>query len=287
MIPRVQECVWAFDLEWVPDPLSGRLVLDLPDSLSDAEVIQAMWQAGGATAETPRPFLKYAWCRIVSVSALQRRLRDGKPELSLMWLPRSLDDSGENSETAILGKFLSAIGTHQPQLVGFNSRNSDLRIMAQRAVALGLSAEGFCRRPAKPWEGPDYFARDNPIHVDLMEILGSWGGKGMVSLHDMVTISGIPGKFDTGGAQVADLWLNGEWEKIVRYNCFDAISTYLLWLRMAHLAGHFSDVSYEEEQESVRQLLMSLAETEEGAYLEAYFDEWQRLESRVQSRGTR
>lgn len=279
MIPAVQPCVWAFDLEWAPDPRAGRLLLQLPADLPDADVVQAMWKAGGATDENPMPFLKLAWCRVVSVAAVQRRVRNGHIELNLLWLPRHVDNPAENAESAVLGTFLDAIGRLRPQLVGFNSRGSDLRIMLQRAVTLGLRAPAFCERPNKPWEGPDYFARDNPAHVDLMESLGTWGAKGMVSLHDMTTLSGIPGKIDTGGEQVAAMWLRGAWREIVQYNCFDAISTYLLWLRMAHFTGHFTSETYEEEQESVRQLLMSLAETPDGAYLETYFDEWHRLES--------
>ena len=279
MIPNVHHCVWAFDLEWAPDPRAGRVLLDLGDDVSDAEVIAAMWKAGGATDENPRPFLKLAWCRVLSVAAVQRRVRKDRVELNLLWLPRNPEDPAENAETTILGKFLGAIGQLRPQLVGFNSRGSDLRILIQRAVALGLQAPGFCERPNKPWEGFDYFARENPAHIDLMDVLGTWGAKGTVSLNDMSRLSGIPGKLDTDGEQVADLWMRGEWQKIVRYNCFDAISTYLLWLRLAHFAGHFNSDAYDEEQENVRQLLMSLADTPEGAYLETYFDEWHRLEA--------
>ena len=34
MIKTVEDRVWAFDLEWVPDPLAGRLLLDLVDRAS-------------------------------------------------------------------------------------------------------------------------------------------------------------------------------------------------------------------------------------------------------------
>lgn len=46
--------IFAFDAEWVPDPATGRRVLDLPGDLPDEAVIERMWAYGGATeAESP------------------------------------------------------------------------------------------------------------------------------------------------------------------------------------------------------------------------------------------
>ena len=99
-----------------------------------------------------------------------------------------------------------------------------------------------------------------------------------MSLNELATLSGIPGKFETEGEQVAHLWLAGQWKAIVQYNCFDALTTYLVWLRAAHFSGHFNDAQYDEEQELVRQLIMDESEKEGGEYLGAYLDEWIRLE---------
>ena len=49
MIKNVKKKVWAFDVEWVPDPLAGKLLYKLPQEMSDAEVMQVMWEMGGAT----------------------------------------------------------------------------------------------------------------------------------------------------------------------------------------------------------------------------------------------
>jgi predicted PolB exonuclease-like 3'-5' exonuclease len=111
-----------------------------------------------------------------------------------------------------------------------------------------------------------------------MDVLGGWGEKRGVSLHEIATVSGIPGKFDTAGEEVAELWLNGKLAEIVHYNCYDALTTYLVWLRLAHFAGHFDNAQYEDEQQRVRDLLMDLSEKPETAFLEAYFDEWERLQ---------
>ena len=44
MFKSVQDKVWAFDAEWVPDPVTGRAVYRLPAELSDEEVVAEMWR---------------------------------------------------------------------------------------------------------------------------------------------------------------------------------------------------------------------------------------------------
>ncbi len=280
MLRAIQDTVWAFDAEWAPDPAAGRVLYGLPPDLPDAAVLAEMWKRNGATAEDPFPFLKTVLCRVLSIAAVQRRSAGGQTKLNLIWLPRDSADAAQCTESAIVGRFLDAVGKHKPQLVGFNSQSSDLRILVQRAVVLGLPCAEFLRRPDKPWEGsPDYLAKgnQNEWNVDLMELVSSWG-KGSVSLHEIASLSGIPGKFGAAGDQVAHLWLAGQWTSIVQYNCCDALSTYLLWLRMARICGRFTAEQYDEEQEHVRQLLMDTAEGSDGEWASAYFDEWTRLQ---------
>ncbi len=284
MLPPVRDLVWVFDCEWAPDPASGRVLYNLPAEWSDAEVVAEMWKRNGATDDNPFPYLRTILCRVLSIAVVQRRLTERGPEVQLLWLPRHPDDPTESSEKETLKKFLEALGQRRPQLVGYNSQNADLKILIQRAVVYGLSLPKFFHRPSKPWDAePDYLARgnSNDWNVDLMEIIGprGAGSTGAVSLHEIATLSGIPGKFQGEGQQVAHLWLAGQWRAIIRYNCCDAITTYLLWLRMAHVAGHFTAEQYEDEQENVRQMLMDLAEQEDGQWAADYLDEWNRLQA--------
>jgi len=75
------------------------------------------------------------------------------------------------------------------------------------------------------------------------------------------------------------MWLDGRLREVVRYNCFDALTTYLLWLRMAHFAGLFDATRYEDEQNLVRELIMQLGEQPETEFLNRYFEEWERLQA--------
>ena len=278
MIKSIKPRVWAFDLEWVPDPLAGRLVHRLTDDLTDLEVLHEMWRRGGATEDDPQPFLKTSLCRIVSVAAVERRERpDGAATVHLMSLPRNPDDELERLESHVVGTFLEALSSRQPQIVGFNSSGSDVPILLQRGLMLGLSAPGFCSRPDKPWEGIDYFARSSDWHVDLKDAVGSWG-MAAPSLHELAVQSGIPGKMDVDGQAVANLWLADDLRKIIAYNEFDALTTYLVWLRLVHLAGLIDGGAYEREQQSVTDLIQQ----EIGAgkiHLQSYLEEWNRLRS--------
>ena len=78
MFRDVKSRVLAFDIEWVPDPESGKVAYELPKDMPDREVIEFMWEQGGATEEEPMPFLKTVLSKIVSISMVFRESdRDG------------------------------------------------------------------------------------------------------------------------------------------------------------------------------------------------------------------
>jgi hypothetical protein len=281
MFKTVRNRVWAFDAEWIPDPSAGRLLYDLPDEMPDVDVLRHMWKEGGATDEDPTPYLKTVVCRIVSVAAVERAFSGSETKLHLLSLPRDVSDPDQISERNIVSTFLDKIGQYRPQLVGFNSASADLKAFIQRAIVLGIQAKDFCSRPNKPWEGDDYFdSRNSEASIDMKEVVGGWG-KATPSLNEIATLSGIPGKIDVDGEKVAFLWLDGKLDEIVAYNEFDALTTYLVWLRVAHFGGHFTDQEYETEQQLVRELVSS--EIENGkTHLQKYLEEWDQLKERIE-----
>jgi hypothetical protein len=277
MFKTIKNRVWAFDAEWIPDPLAGRLLYKLPADLPDKDVFAVMWQKGGATEEDPTPYLKTVLCRIVSIAAVERRLEGTDVKLHLLSLPRDSRDPDQTDERHVVGTFVTKAGQYKPQLVGFNSASADLKAMIQRAVVLGLSMPDFCKRPNKPWEGDDYFdSRNSEASVDLKEVIGGWG-KTAPSLNEIATLSGIPGKMDVDGEQVASLWLNGDLDKIIAYNECDALTTYLLWLRIAYFGGHFTQPQYEQEQKLVREMIDTEIAQNGKEHMKGFLDEWDRL----------
>ncbi len=280
MFKTVQNKIWFFDCEWVPDAVTGRVIYQLADDLDEASVFKEMWERGGATDEDPMPYLKTVLCRVVSIAMITRTLNQGKVSLSLRSLPKDPGSEKESEEYVILDLFLGTIGKHRPQLVGYNSHRSDLKILIQRAAINSVQAADFSRRPEKPWEGIDYFARGSEHNIDLTEIIGGWG-KSSPSLHEMATACGFPGKISVDGNQVASLWLENALDKIVAYNEFDAITTYLLWLRLAFFGGFLTGKAFMDEQQMLRDLLKGEVESGNRPHLQLYLNEWQILESRT------
>ncbi|MDP6654728.1 MAG: 3'-5' exonuclease, partial [SAR324 cluster bacterium] len=194
---------------------------------------------------------------------------------SLTALPHDSADPKQNAEAEILSRFLKAVGEIKPQLVGFNSAKADLKILVQRAVAKGVQAAKFAKRPDKPWDGYDYFvSRNNEGHVDLIEILGSYG-KSNPSLNETATVCGIPGKMGVSGEEVAPMWLEGRLAEIVAYNECDALTTYLIWLRMAFFGGFFDQRQYAEEQARVRNLLSTEGTLPGKEHLLEFLERWE------------
>lgn len=272
MLRPPHHTIWAFDAEWVPDPATGRRVLDLPKEVPDADVLSRMWAKGGATEENPRPYLKTVLCRVVSLAAVVRTVKGGEVSHRLMALP---DSPGPMAEDDLLRRFLTALGDKKPQLVGFNSREADLPILTQRAMVHGLSIPGLGRGSDR-WDKADFFDRYGAQHIDLREAIGGFGKAGS-TLHELATACGIPGKLGTDGASVIDLWLAGDVEGIVRYNQFDALTTFLVWLRAQTLSGHLTPEQLEAEEASVRALVT--AKTAEDPGFQVYLDGWDRLRS--------
>lgn len=270
MLRPIPARVWVFDVEWVPDPATGWRTLGLDSASPEASVLEALWAHGGASVADPRPYLKTVLCRVVSLAAVVRTAKAGDVTHRLMALP---EDGQAMAEDALLRRFLTAVADQRPQLVGFNSREADLPILVQRAMVHGISIPGL-GRPADKWGKDDFFDRYGNQHVDLREVLGGWG-KATPSLHELATACGIPGKLGTDGRSVVDLWGAGDVAGIVRYNQFDALTTFLVWLRAQCLAGHLTPEQLQAEEASLRALVEAKAKADAG--FDAYLEAWRRL----------
>jgi hypothetical protein len=193
--------------------------------------------------------------------------------------PSRSTPEGALSEAVVVDRFLTSVGQTKPQLVGFNSASADLPAIIQRALVHRIAAPKFCARPAKPWEGVDYFVKHGDWSVDLKDVLtGAGYGKSTPSLNEIAAACGIPAKGSIDGSSVLDLWQLGEIAEIVRYNQRDALTTYVLLLRVLHLAGKI-DLAAEEARVAV--MLEQLARTEGNAHLRAFLDEWKPTTARA------
>jgi predicted PolB exonuclease-like 3'-5' exonuclease len=282
MLKKLADSVFSFDVEWIPDPKSAEILHDLPAApgpgVEAAHSFEALWASARKEGDAPdsQPYLKTILCRIVSLAGILReQAPGGKPSLKLISLPLDPSDPLKSDEKTILTSFMKSVGRRKPQLVGYNSAQSDVPILVQRAIVHGLPGFGFSDRPAKPWEGVDYFdARNSDYNLDLADAMGQFRDR--PTLHQAATLSGIPGKLDVSGASVSQMWLDGKLAEIVEYNECDAFTTHLLWARIAHFSGLLSSEQYQAEQKLVRDLL-EYEISQNRTHLQRFIEEWDRL----------
>jgi predicted PolB exonuclease-like 3'-5' exonuclease len=276
----INELALFFDMEWVPDAAGARRLYDLAEDTPEIDAMQHLWEHSLQydAEKNPRPFLKYMFSRVVSIAFLSRRrvMRDGEwiTEFRLNSMPE-LPLNGETvNEAEIIERFLTSLGRARPQMVGFNSVESDMQVLVQRALINEVAASDFCRRPEKNWDPGDYFRRwDNEDHLDLLKLFSNRQGMSP-KLDEFAKLCGFPGKIDVRGDQVTDLWLAGDITKIVEYNQIDTLNTYLVWLRLVHFCGKLGGEEYFEESEQFRAFLADEAQKPEKAFVQAFLDNW-------------
>jgi len=278
----IQQLTLFFDMEWVPDADAARRLFDLSPEVDEVDAMQKLWQGGYKYDEesNPRPFLKYMFSRVVSIAFLSRRtiFIDGqrRTEFRLNSFPELPLNGNVATEAEIIERFLASVGKYRPQLVGYNSTDSDLQVLIQRALINEVSAPEFCRRPEDKFDkSNDYFARwENENHLDIIRFFSNGNRTMTPRLDDLARACGFPGKIDVKGEQVTDLWLSGDLRKIIEYNQTDALNTYLVWLRLVHFCGKLAGEEYFEETEQFRSFLESECQKPEKAFVADFLAKW-------------
>jgi predicted PolB exonuclease-like 3'-5' exonuclease len=267
-----------FDLEWVPDAEAAKRLHDLPAGTTEKAAIERLWsETSGFSEDCPRPFVKYLFSRVVSIAYLSRKVvwRDGvrQTEFTLNSLPKLPLEGNGVDEASVIARFLEIVGLKEPNLVGFNSAESDLQVLIQRGLIHGVTAPRFCARPNKPWEGRDYFYRYGEQHLDLLKLFSN--GKSAPKLNEFARLCGFPGKLDMEGHQVVDLWLEGKLQEIVEYNQIDTLNTYLIWLRVVRFCGKLGEADYVNEQLAFRDFLARESEKPHMRHVGEFLERWE------------
>jgi 3'-5' exonuclease len=250
----------VFDIETVPDVTLGRRLYGL-DGLADAQVAKAMFalrrQGSG------RDFLPLEQQRVVAISCLLR-----KGENLTLWSLGELD----SSEAQLVGRFFEGIERFCPDLVSWNGAGFDLPVLTYRALLAGVQAGRF-------WETGDgdsefrynnYQNRYHARHTDLMDVLSGFQPRGRVSLSNMASLLGLPGKLGFDGSRVWEAFQAGNLTAIRRYCETDVLNTFLIFLRFELLRGRLTREEYAAELERVRAYLQASGEPHHAEFLRAW-----------------
>ena len=249
-----------FDIETVPDTDLGRRLYDL-HGLTDEQVATVMFTQ--RRQDTGTEFLSHEQHRVVAISVAMRS-RDSLK----IW---SLGD--ENStEKVLVERFYDGLDKFTPDLVSWNGSGFDLPVLHYRSLLHGVTA-------ARYWELGDndqsfryrnYLSRFHWRHMDLMDILSGFQGRGRVSLNAAAVLLGLPGKLGMRGADVWDAYRRGEIARIRAYCETDVLNTYLVWLRFELVRGNLSPAEHAAEIARARRLL----EDSEAAHWKEFAAAW-------------
>ncbi len=251
----------VFDIETVPDTALGRRLYGLHD-LSDEQVGQIMFTK--RRQETGSEFLSHEQHRVIAISVAMR----SRDSLKL-W---SLGETG-SSEKELIERFYEGLDKFTPDLVSWNGAGFDLPVLHYRALLHGVTA-------ARYWETGDgdssfrysnYLSRFHWRHMDLMDILSGFQGRGRASLDDVATLLGFPGKVGMHGADVWPAYLRGELQNIRAYCESDVLNTYLIYLRFELMRGNLTAQEHAQEIDRVRRFLAEAA----GAHHREFAAAWQ------------
>ena len=252
--------VIAFDIETVPDVEFGRRLHGL-EGLSDKQVGYVMQTR--QREQTGTEFLSLEQHRVVAIS-VGMRSREGFKA----W---SLGDPG-SGEAELVRRFFGAIDRHSPTLVSWNGSGFDLPVLNYRALRHGIQAHRY-------WETGDedqafrwnnYISRFHWRHIDLMDVIAGYQGRGRVRLDSMAQLLGLPGKLGMTGEGVWQAHLEGRIDDIRNYCETDVINTYLVYLRFELLRGRLNPEEHERECDLVRAWLQGASKP----HLRDFLDAW-------------
>jgi predicted PolB exonuclease-like 3'-5' exonuclease len=234
-----------FDIETVPDTALGRRLYGL-ENLTDEQVGRIMFTK--RRQEIGSEFLSHEQHRVVAISVVMR-----SRDTLRVW---SLGEES-SSEKDLIERFFDGLDRYTPDLVSWNGAGFDLPVLHYRSLLHGITA-------ARYWEtgGSDasfrysnYLSRYHWRHMDLMDILSGFQGRGRASLQDVACLLGLPGKLGMHGSEVWEVFLQGGIKRIRDYCETDVLNTYLIYLRFELLRGHLSAVEHANELARVRQML--------------------------------
>jgi predicted PolB exonuclease-like 3'-5' exonuclease len=252
----------VFDIESAPD---GRLIKSVkyPKEDIDGETAieklqnEILESSGGTTNFIPVTFqypISLCIAKVTDTFALKEIVSLDEPEFR----------AGE-----IAKQFWFGVETFykNASLVTFNGRGFDLPLMELMAYRYGIQA----KRHFTDKFGTRF--RHGNKHIDLQEFLSNYtairmnGGLNLLS-----KVLGKPGKMETTGSEVYDLFLQNKKSQINDYCIHDVLDTYFVFLRTRVMLGELT-IDREQQIVSETKEYLDSMKSKVTAYTE-YLENW-------------
>ncbi len=248
--------ILVFDIETVPDVVSGRKLYDL-EGLSDADTAKALFALRKKKAG--HTFLQHHLQRIVAISLLMQHGNQIK-----VW---SLGDE-DADEAELIQRFFTGLEKHTPTLVSWNGSGFDLPVLHYRALLHGIQAPQYWEvgEHIQNFKYNNYLNRFHHRHLDLMDVLAAYQNKAFAPLDEIASMLGFPGKMGMSGARVWDEYLTGNVSAIRDYCETDVLNTFCVYLRFELMRGRLTEENYHETAQQLRDML----ETENKPHLSEF-----------------
>jgi predicted PolB exonuclease-like 3'-5' exonuclease len=165
-------------------------------------------------------------------------------------------EDGGFSEAILEGDEAVKILSYQWTMVGFNSRSFDVPLLEATAHRTSTILPWWFSG-SKSWEQPRN--RYAGYHHDCMDHATNYGALGRRDIKGgMDTIAklcGAPGKIDSKGDDVWQMYWDGDAESAKRYVMHDVYNTFLIYLRQMLVAGKWNQPTHDRILKQFRDFL--------------------------------
>jgi len=261
-----------FDIETIPDADATRRLLSQYD-LDDTAARDALSDYFIEKTDGRNDFPRQPFHQVVAISYGHLLHEPGEDGMELVLRQIATGGEASNDEKEILIGFFNLIETRAPRLVSFNGRGFDIPVLKYRAMIHGLSCPRWFSEGDK-WNNYDARYGKN-YHVDLLEHLSDFGASARCSMHEVATSFAIPGKLETSGDHVRDMFEQGELAAIRNYCETDVCTTMLIFLRWQLFQGAVSEAAYARTILGIRNYLEH--EAEERPHLGEFLAIWDKM----------
>jgi 3'-5' exonuclease len=233
----------AFDIETIPDPDIGRRIMAIEgdDNAVVLEMVRRRLEEKGGASKYPQQ----PWHRIVCACVTTLDPESGAIEM------RALGGEAAD-ERAIVAAFFDLFPTsgHRPRIISWNGGGFDLPVLRYRAMKHGIAAPGFHRTDRER----SYQNRRDDLHIDLMDVLSSYGASPRAGLGTTCDLLGLPSKRFLDG-EVYEHFLAGEQQRVVEYCKLDTLETLLVFLNWSVHSGTLSRTDLAAHLTTIRALV--------------------------------